>query len=49
VGAAAVPPVPGLAETPYLTNETVFELTKRPDHLLVLGGGPIGIEMAHNL
>lgn len=43
---AAVPPVPGLAETPYLTNETVFELTKRPDHLLVLGGGPIGIEMA---
>jgi pyruvate/2-oxoglutarate dehydrogenase complex dihydrolipoamide dehydrogenase (E3) component len=43
---AAVPPVPGLAETPYLTNETVFELTKRPEHLLVLGGGPIGIEMA---
>ena len=43
---AAVPPVPGLAETPYLTNETIFELTKRPDHLLVLGGGPIGIEMA---
>jgi pyruvate/2-oxoglutarate dehydrogenase complex dihydrolipoamide dehydrogenase (E3) component len=43
---AAVPPVPGLAETPYLTNETIFELTERPDHLLVLGGGPIGIEMA---
>jgi pyruvate/2-oxoglutarate dehydrogenase complex dihydrolipoamide dehydrogenase (E3) component len=43
---AAVPPVPGLAETPYLTNETVFDLTERPDHLLVLGGGPIGIEMA---
>ena len=43
---AAVPPVPGLTETPFLTNETVFDLTERPDHLLVLGGGPIGIEMA---
>jgi pyruvate/2-oxoglutarate dehydrogenase complex dihydrolipoamide dehydrogenase (E3) component len=43
---AAVPPVPGLDETPFLTNETVFDLTDRPEHLLVLGGGPIGIEMA---
>ena len=43
---AAIPPVPGLAETPHLTNETIFDLTERPDHLLVLGGGPIGIEMA---
>lgn len=43
---AAVPPVPGLAQTPYFTNETIFELTERPEHLLVLGGGPIGIEMA---
>ncbi len=43
---AAIPPVPGLADTPYLTNETVFNLTERPDHLIVLGGGPIGIEMA---
>jgi pyruvate/2-oxoglutarate dehydrogenase complex dihydrolipoamide dehydrogenase (E3) component len=42
----AVPPVPGLAETPHLTNENIFELTERPAHLLVLGGGPIGIEMA---
>ncbi|WPB87181.1 dihydrolipoyl dehydrogenase family protein [Sediminicoccus rosea] len=42
----ALPPVPGLAETPHLTNETIFELTERPEHLLVLGGGPIGIEMA---
>ena len=42
----AIPPIPGLAETPYLTNETIFELTERPAHLLVLGGGPIGIEMA---
>jgi len=44
--APAIPPVPGLAETPFLTNETVFGLTERPDHLLVLGGGPIGVEMA---
>lgn len=44
--AAAVPPVPGLGEVPYLTNETIFGLTERPGHLLVLGGGPIGVEMA---
>lgn len=43
---AAVPPVEGLAETPFLTNETIFDLTERPAHLLILGGGPIGIEMA---
>jgi len=43
---AAVPPVPGLSETPFLTNESVFDLTELPGHLLVLGGGPIGIEMA---
>jgi pyruvate/2-oxoglutarate dehydrogenase complex dihydrolipoamide dehydrogenase (E3) component len=38
--------VPGLAEAPYLTNETVFDLTERPEHLIVLGGGPIGCELA---
>jgi pyruvate/2-oxoglutarate dehydrogenase complex dihydrolipoamide dehydrogenase (E3) component len=43
---AAVPPVPGLAQVPYLTNETVFGLTEAPGHLLVLGGGPIGVELA---
>ncbi|WP_232478408.1 dihydrolipoyl dehydrogenase family protein [Roseomonas rosulenta] len=43
---AALPPVSGLTDTPYLTNETVFDLTTRPEHLIVLGGGPIGIEMA---
>jgi len=43
---AAVPPVPGLESVPYLTNETVFSLTARPEHLLVMGGGPIGVEMA---
>jgi len=43
---AAVPDLPGLAGTPYLTNETVFSLTEQPAHLLVLGGGPIGVELA---
>ena len=42
----AVPPIPGLAETGYLTNETIFDLTRRPDHLIIIGGGPIGIELA---
>lgn len=45
---AAVPPIPGLADAGYLTNETIFELTERPDHLIVVGGGPIGIEMAQS-
>ncbi|AVF05907.1 MULTISPECIES: dihydrolipoyl dehydrogenase family protein [Devosia] len=43
---AVVPPVPGLRELEPLTNETIFDLTERPDHLLVMGGGPIGLEMA---
>jgi pyruvate/2-oxoglutarate dehydrogenase complex dihydrolipoamide dehydrogenase (E3) component len=42
----AVPPIPGLAETPYLTNETVFELKRCPEHLIIIGGGPIGLELA---
>lgn len=42
----AVPPLPGLAEVPYLTNETLFQLPDRPRHLLILGAGPIGSEMA---
>jgi pyruvate/2-oxoglutarate dehydrogenase complex dihydrolipoamide dehydrogenase (E3) component len=41
-----VPPIPGLAEAGFLTNETVFELTELPRRLLVLGGGPIGCELA---
>jgi pyruvate/2-oxoglutarate dehydrogenase complex dihydrolipoamide dehydrogenase (E3) component len=41
-----VPPVPGLKDTPYLTNETIFDLKECPRHLLILGGGPIGLEMA---
>ena len=43
---AAVPPIPGLAEAGYLTNETIFGLTDLPEHLVVVGGGPIGIELA---
>ncbi|MBP2295204.1 dihydrolipoyl dehydrogenase family protein [Azospirillum rugosum] len=42
----AVPPLPGLDALPFLTNETLFERTAAPEHLLVLGGGPIGVEMA---
>lgn len=43
---AAVPPIPGLAETPFLTNETVFDQADLPRHLIVIGGGPIGLELA---
>lgn len=42
----AVPGLPGLAAVPYLTNETLFDLPRLPEHLLVLGGGPMGVEMA---
>ena len=45
-GRPAAPAIPGLADVPYLTNETLFDLTARPAHLIVLGGGPIGCEMA---
>lgn len=41
-----VPPIPGLDQTPHLTNETIFDLDSIPNHLVVLGGGPIGIELA---
>ena len=44
--AAALPPVKGLKNVPYLTNETLFTLKRQPKHLLILGGGPIGVEMA---
>jgi len=39
-------PIPGLGESGYLTNETVFDLTERPSRLLVIGGGPLGCELA---
>lgn len=41
-----VPPIPGLASVPYHTNETIFTLRTCPEHLLVIGGGPIGLELA---
>lgn len=43
---AFIPPIPGLSETPYITNESVFSLPTQPEHLVILGGGPIGMEMA---
>jgi len=43
---ATVPPIPGIDDTDYLTNETLFENSACPDHLIIVGGGPIGIEMA---
>lgn len=42
----SLPPVEGLMDVPYWTNETVFSQKELPGHLLVLGGGPIGVEMA---
>lgn len=41
-----IPPIPGLEAVPYETNETIFALRERPAHLLIIGGGPIGMEMA---
>ena len=43
---ASVPPIPGLDTVPYLTNETIFGLRRRPRHLIIIGGGPIGLELA---
>jgi pyruvate/2-oxoglutarate dehydrogenase complex dihydrolipoamide dehydrogenase (E3) component len=43
---ASAPPIPGLDTVPYLTNESIFDLKALPPHLLVIGGGPIGLEMA---
>jgi pyruvate/2-oxoglutarate dehydrogenase complex dihydrolipoamide dehydrogenase (E3) component len=41
-----VPPIPGIETVPFLTNETIFDLKRRPGHLIVVGGGPIGLELA---
>lgn len=48
-GRATVPPIPGLAEAGYLTNETVFSLTELPRRVAVIGAGPIGCELAQAL
>jgi pyruvate/2-oxoglutarate dehydrogenase complex dihydrolipoamide dehydrogenase (E3) component len=46
-GASPINPlIPGLDNRSYLTNETIFDLTECPDHLVIIGGGPIGIEIA---
>lgn len=42
----AIPPLQGIENVPYFTNETIFDLKEKPDHLIVVGGGPIGCELA---
>ncbi len=41
-----VPPIPGIEDVTYYTNENIFDLREKPQHLIVIGGGPIGMEMA---
>jgi pyruvate/2-oxoglutarate dehydrogenase complex dihydrolipoamide dehydrogenase (E3) component len=43
---AGVPPIPGIKDVPFFTNETIFKNRDLPKHLIVIGGGPIGMEMA---
>ncbi|MDP3690533.1 NAD(P)/FAD-dependent oxidoreductase [Bradyrhizobium sp.] len=43
---AVIPKIPGLDPSATLTNDTIFGLREKPDHLVIIGGGPIGIEMA---
>src|SRR5258708_3455355 len=45
---AASPPIPGLTELPYLTNKDIFDLSELPQHLIVIGGGPSGVEIAQS-
>ncbi len=45
---AFVPPIDGIDDVPYMTNENIWDLTELPEHLIVLGGGPIGMEMAQS-
>ena len=42
---ARIPDLPGLNEVSYLTNKTIFDLEKLPSHLMIIGGGPIGLEL----
>ncbi|MGF6172938.1 dihydrolipoyl dehydrogenase family protein [Ensifer sp. 4252] len=42
----AIPDIPGLDKVSFLTNETLFDLTRLPAHLIIVGAGPVGIEMA---
>ena len=43
---AFVPPIKGIDNVPYFTNETIFDRNSSPKHLIIIGGGPIGMEMA---
>jgi pyruvate/2-oxoglutarate dehydrogenase complex dihydrolipoamide dehydrogenase (E3) component len=43
---AGVPPIPGITDVPFFTNDTIFKNRTLPKHLIVIGGGPIGMEMA---
>ncbi|WP_306249904.1 NAD(P)/FAD-dependent oxidoreductase [Parvularcula sp. IMCC14364] len=43
---AFIPPIEGLGDVPFLTNEVIFDLTEQPEHLIIIGGGPIGLEMS---
>jgi pyruvate/2-oxoglutarate dehydrogenase complex dihydrolipoamide dehydrogenase (E3) component len=43
---AAVPPILGIQDVPFMTNETIFKNRVQPKHLIIIGGGPIGMEMA---
>ncbi len=43
---ASAPPIPGLKDVPFLTNENLFNLTELPERLTIIGAGPIGVEMA---
>jgi len=45
---AAAPPIPGLADVPYLTNESIFQVPSLPKHLLIIGSGPIGLELGQS-
>ncbi len=45
---ASAPPIPGLSDTPYLTNENIFSVASQPEHLLIIGAGPIGLELGQS-
>jgi len=45
---AGIPPISGIKSIDFLTNENIFNLTERPEHLIVIGGGPIGCELAQS-
>ena len=42
----AMPPIPGLKDTPHFTEQTIFDLARCPEHLIVIGAGPVGLELA---